>query len=172
MSDNQGIENLKKQVYDFLSLKKEIGRKEFALYGTISLIVYLFIIELSYSPSGPGGGWLGLFFYFLFTTTPLVFFMIFSAQRLNSLKLSRNIVWIFILTFFWWMLGFVVRPSFSYYEYSMDSHPYYYAMYNFLSDLYFSQLGYLYIYLFSVFIMCFIFAVIYILLLFIKGINK
>lgn len=45
MNNNQGLENIKKQLLDFFSLKKEIGRMEFCIYGVIPISLYFFFIE-------------------------------------------------------------------------------------------------------------------------------
>lgn len=42
MNNNQGLENIKKQLLDFFSLKKEIGRMEFCIYGVIPISLYFF----------------------------------------------------------------------------------------------------------------------------------
>ncbi|HHF1930151.1 TPA: hypothetical protein ACPJFZ_001922, partial [Haemophilus influenzae] len=94
MNNNQGFENIKTQMSEFISLKKEIGRIEFIIYSTISISLFFLPWSQSYllhhlfdGDVNSVIGW-GLMIIMIASA---ICFIIFSMQRLNSLKLNRNI---------------------------------------------------------------------------------
>ena len=48
MNNNQGFENIKTQMSEFISLKKEIDRIEFIIYSTISISLFFLPWSQSY----------------------------------------------------------------------------------------------------------------------------
>ncbi|HHF3670297.1 TPA: hypothetical protein ACPOG9_001731, partial [Haemophilus influenzae] len=48
MNNNQGFENIKTQMSEFISLKKEIGIIEFIIYSTISISLFFLPWSQSY----------------------------------------------------------------------------------------------------------------------------
>lgn len=100
MNNNQGLENIKKQLLDFFSLKKEIGRMEFILYSIPILLFLLFIPVMHYNGNSLYNGVEVIFFGVEISViiVSAVCLTIFSLQRLNSLKLNRNIAYIFVVT--------------------------------------------------------------------------
>ena len=45
MNNNEGLENIKKQVLDLFSLKKKIGRWDFIVYSISSILLFLLFIS-------------------------------------------------------------------------------------------------------------------------------
>ncbi|STO63118.1 Uncharacterised protein [Haemophilus parahaemolyticus] len=128
MNNNQGLENIKKQLLDFFSLKKEIGRMEFCIYGVIPISLYIFLLSLSreiaYILSGNSLadaiiGW-GLIVVMIAST---ICFYVFSIQRLNELKLNKNIAYIFILTALLVMIINII--GYKRYSFSLDVSSYF-----------------------------------------------
>ena len=91
--NNQGFQNIQKQMSDFFSLNKEIGRMEFFIYAVISISLYCLPLAYpSYKLFDNVIGWLLM----IVMVTSTIGLIIFSIQRLNSLNLSRYIAYIFI----------------------------------------------------------------------------
>ena len=103
MNNNEGLENIKKQLLDFFSLKKEIGRMEFCIYGVISISLYFLVLTQSSSIAyrlfddfiGNSIISWGLIAVMVVST---ICFSVFSIQRLNALKLNKNVAYIFIFS--------------------------------------------------------------------------
>jgi hypothetical protein len=91
--NNQGFQNIQKQMSDFFSLNKEIGRMEFFIYAAISISLYC--LPLAFSPYKLFYNVIGWLLMIVMVTS-IIGLIIFSIQRLNSLKLSRYIAYIFI----------------------------------------------------------------------------
>lgn len=109
--NNQGFQNIQKQMSDFFSLNKEIGRLEFFIYAAISISLYC--LPLAFSPDklfayGNVTGWLLM----IVMVTSNISLIIFSIQRLNSLNLSRYIAYIFIFPNLFIMNIIIVDPLF------------------------------------------------------------
>ncbi|HHE9295047.1 TPA: hypothetical protein ACPGW1_001868, partial [Haemophilus influenzae] len=91
MNNNQGFENIKTQMSEFISLKKEIDRIEFIIYSTISISLFFLPWSQSYllrynlfdGDVNSVIAW-GLVIVMVTSTIGLI---IFSMQRLNSLNL-------------------------------------------------------------------------------------
>ena len=114
MNNNQGLENIKKQLLDFFSLKKEIGRMEFILYSIAPILLFLlFISILLHSFNMLSDGVEAIFFGVEISATiaPAVCLTIFSLQRLNSLKLNRNISYIFVVTALIILIKVMIAPT-------------------------------------------------------------
>ena len=128
MNNNQGLENIKKQLLDFFSLKKEIGRMEFCIYGVIPISLYFFLLSLSGEIAYILSrnfladaiiGW-GLIVVMISST---ICFYVFSIQRLNELKLNKNIAYIFILTALLVMIINII--GYKIYSFSIDISSYF-----------------------------------------------
>ena len=128
MNNNQGLENIKKQLLDFFSLKKEIGRMEFCIYGVIPISLYFFLLSLSGEIAYILSrnfladaiiGW-GLIVVMIAST---ICFYVFSIQRLNELKLNKNIAYIFILTALLVMIINII--GYKIYSFSIDISSYF-----------------------------------------------
>ncbi|HHV6984631.1 TPA: hypothetical protein ACUMZ6_001956, partial [Haemophilus influenzae] len=115
MNNNQGFENIKTQMSEFISLKKEIDRIEFIIYSTISISLFFLPWSQSYllrynlfdGDVNSVIAW-GLVIVMVTSTIGLI---IFSIQRLNSLKLNRNIAYIFLFTTLLLMLINIITPA-------------------------------------------------------------
>lgn len=108
--NNQGFQNIQKQMSDFFSLNKEIGRMEFFIYATISISLYCLPLAYpSYKLFDDVIGWLLM----IVMVTSTISLIIFSIQRLNSLNLSRCIAYIFIFPNLFIMNIIMVDPLLS-----------------------------------------------------------
>lgn len=170
MNNNQGLENIKKQLLDLFSLKKEIGRMEFCIYGVISISLYFLVLSQSSSIA------YRLFGYFIGNSiiswgliavmvTSTICFSVFSMQRLNALKLNKNIAYIFILTALLVMMINVIEPAIYQKTRLLSSGDFWNEMYHFISDVssYFEV---------AAAILSFISVILIFLLSVLKGINK
>lgn len=175
MNHNEGLENLKKQLLDFFSLKKEIGRMQFILYSILPLLLLLYILTLTksiafqrdlfcsdmYSVISSVISW-GLMVAII---ASIVCFIIFSMQRLNSLKLNKNIAYLFIAPALLLILINILVPALSQAKSSAFNYEFWNGMYMFFDNItgYFELPGT---------IVSFICVVLIILLSTLKGINR
>lgn len=91
--NNQGFQNIQKQMSDFFSRNKEIGRMEFFIYAAISICLYCLPLAFpTYKLFDNVIGWLLM----IVMVTSSIGLIIFSIQCLNSVNLSRYIAYIFI----------------------------------------------------------------------------
>ncbi|WP_118790403.1 hypothetical protein [Haemophilus haemolyticus] len=169
MNNNQGFENIKTQMSEFISLKKEIGRIEFIIYSTISISLFFLpwsqsylLHHLFYGNVNSVIGW-GLMIVMIVSA---ICFIIFSMQRLNSLKLNRNIAYIFLFTTLLLMLINIINPALATKAYSgVFNHEFWNGIYRFVSNMTdYSEI--------PATILSFISTILILLLSVLKGINK
>ena len=170
MNNNQGFENIKTQMSEFISLKKEIGRIEFIIYSTISISLFFLPWSQSYLLthhlfSGYVNSviaW-GLMIVMIVSA---ICFIIFSMQRLNSLKLNRNIAYIFLFTTLLLMLINIINPALATKAYSgVFNYEFWNEIYRFVSNMTdYSEI--------PATILSFISTILILLLSVLKGINK
>lgn len=166
MNNNQGFENIKIQMSEFISLKKEIGRIEFIIYSTISISLFFLPWSQSYllhhlfdGDVNSVIGW-GLMIVMIVSA---ICFIIFSMQRLNSLKLNRNIAYIFLFTTLLLMLINIINPALAYS--GVFNHEFWNGIYRFVRNM----TDYSFI---PATILSFISTILILLLSVLKGINK
>lgn len=166
MNNNQGFENIKTQMSEFISLKKEIGRIEFIIYSTISISLFFLPWSQSYllhhlfdGDVNSVIGW-GLMIVMIVSA---ICFIIFSMQRINSLKLNRNIAYIFLFTTLLLMLINIINPALSYS--GVFNHEFWNGIYRFVRNM----TDYSFI---PATILSFISTILILLLSVLKGINK
>ncbi|HHF3521443.1 TPA: hypothetical protein ACPKCZ_001719 [Haemophilus influenzae] len=166
MNNNQGFENIKTQMSEFISLKKEIGRIEFIIYSTISISLFFLPWSQSYllhhlfdGDVNSVIGW-GLMIIMIASA---ICFIIFSMQRLNSLKLNRNIAYIFLFTTLLLMLINIINPALAYS--GVFKHEFWNGIYRFVRNM----TDYSFI---PATILSFISTILILLLSVLKGINK
>lgn len=167
MNNNQGFENIKTQMSEFISLKKEIGRIEFIIYSTISISLFFLPWSQSYllhhflfdGDVNSVIGW-GLMIVMIVSA---ICFIIFSMQRLNSLKLNRNIAYIFLFTTLLLMLINIINPALPYP--GEFNHEFWNGIYRFVRNM----TDYSFI---PATILSFISTILILLLSVLKGINK
>ena len=170
MNNNQGFENIKTQMSEFISLKKEIDRIEFIIYSTISISLFFLPWSQSYLLthhlfSGYVNSviaW-GLMIVMIVSA---ICFIIFSMQRLNSLKLYRNIAYIFLFTTLLLMLINIITPALATKAYSgVFNYEFWNEIYRFVSNMTdYSEI--------PATILSFISTILILLLSVLKGINK
>lgn len=169
MNNNQGFENIKTQMSEFISLKKEIDRIEFIIYSTISISLFFLPWSQSYLLrrdlfSGYVNSviaW-GLMIVMIVSA---ICFIIFSMQRLNSLKLNRNIAYIFLFTTLLLMLINIINPALATKASGVFNHEFWNGIDRFVSNMTdYSEI--------PATILSFISTILILLLSVLKGINK
>lgn len=169
MNNNQGFENIKTQMSEFISLKKEIDRIEFIIYSTISISLFFLPWSQSYLLR------LGLFSGYVNSViawglmivmiVSAICFIIFSMQRLNSLKLNRNIAYIFLFTTLLLMLINIINPALATKASEVFNYEFWNGIYRFVSNMTdYSEI--------PATILSFISTILIFLLSVLKGINK